>query len=210
MKYHNYEKEISKLRAWASELGLRVTTTKGYSDEEIEIFPDMIEPFFGNFSFNPPPSYRSFLKKYGSLCIEYDCNEKNDDEPDWILLPDGLNISSIDEIIDHRGFVFIPEHVSNNSEKGYITTNHLLGFSGTDSDFHWCFITDRPDQNSELPVIYHCADELNAARYINTGEYLNPELSIDYQSFYEWFTKQTDRICKLKWDDILDEDMFEP
>jgi len=46
MEKFDYEKEIFRLNTWASELGLRIKTTKGYSDEEVDIFPDMIEPFF--------------------------------------------------------------------------------------------------------------------------------------------------------------------
>jgi len=196
-----FDTYIQKLNDWADTVGARVEVGSGLDDDSIEIFPQLITPFFGEFCFSIPPSYKTFLRAHGSLAVLFNYGDAT--EPDWARTQ-LCNVYSPEEIIAARGWVLIPQGVTLGADERPITTNHLVAFGASDaSNSHWCFLTDKQNQDDELPVLAHCVDEPSEARYIDTGEYVDPDyVSLAYESFADWFAATVTAVCLLDPDEL--------
>ncbi len=198
----HYKEQIEKLEKWAESVGAKLIFSSPMTDEEVNRFPSMIKPPFGVFSFIPPPSYRDFLHTCRSIQLEV--NFGNPDDPDWGKLKTRCWIFDPATIVEKTGFVIIPENVSRVKGR-YLTTNHLLGFAMFNGrgETYWTFITDKPDQDGELPILAHNVNEMPAARYIDTGEYENPgSIKISYPSFLKWFDAYVAELIQMSRDEF--------
>ena len=72
------QQAIQQLVQWADSRGMRIVTGDPLNDETINIFPQLIAPFFGGFSFVVPPSYREFLLAMSSLQIQANHHTEGD------------------------------------------------------------------------------------------------------------------------------------
>lgn len=129
------------------------------------------------------------------------------DDPDWCD-DDRFHIYGPKDIKATTRFtVHVPKDVGLGSDDGPITTNHLLGFAGTDysPDVTWCFNTSERGRNGEYAILMHDQDEPLSARYIRSGAYIDAKhAKAKHKDLAGWLTAYVDAITKKSPDKLID------
>jgi hypothetical protein len=182
---------LARASKHAASHGARLQLEPGLTDAQISSLARSIRPHFGTCSFVAPPSYRAFLKKHGGVYVT-----GGEFHPDAFAILGPADIRT-----DTHDLVHVPRGVEWETEAGdpcTITTNHLVAFaSAGDSEARWCFCTDAPGPDGELPVYYHHQDEPRCAKNAKTGAWINPTAKKPaYRSFVEWLRAYVEAFCE--------------
>jgi hypothetical protein len=182
---------IARASKVAAAKGAKLQLEPGLTDAQISAVEKSIRPHFGACAFSAPPSYRSFLRKHGGVYLTGD-----QFHPDAFAILGPADIRT-----DTRELVHVPRGVEWETEAGdpcTITTNHLVAFaSAGDSEARWCFCTDAPGPDGELPVYYHHQDEPRCAKDVKSGAWINPTAKKPaYRSFPEWLRAYVEAFCE--------------
>lgn len=175
-----YRGLMDRVRAFAEAHGGRLELVEPATDEAIDALADRIEPEVGEFTYPVPPSYRAFLKLWGGAAVS-----------GGDFTGDEFRILTLDQVVgDTEELVHMPEGVIWEDDEGReveISTTHLVAFAAADIEARWCFGTDTPGEEGELPVFYHQQDEPLCARDVETGQPIDPEgAEPTYRDFTEW------------------------
>ena len=185
------EPALRALEDWAERIGVRLRAGKPVGAVELaELTRRYRLP--GSLAYAPPPSYRRFLARHGSLEVLVPVEGE-------LRAWTGLGVyAPRDAAKVTRELVFVDEPAA-------IRTSHLVAFAPHELSpaLTTCFATDRADDRGELPVIVHDRDEPVYARQLD-GAPIDPGVwdELPWTSFGDWLDARVSAAVRLSRDDL--------
>ena len=215
------EPALRALEDWAERIGVRLRAGKPVGAAELaELTRRYRMP--GSLAYAPPPSYRRFLARHGSLEVLVPIKERSEVTVGRHLLPfagvgmpsrSGVTHAIEGELRAWTGLgVYAPRDAAKVTrelvfvdEPAAIRTSHLVAFAPHELSpaLTTCFVTDRADDRGELPVIVHDRDEPVYARQLD-GAPIDPGVwdELPWTSFGDWLDARVSAAVRLSRDDL--------